>query len=239
MSLNDFYMEWLMTIREVRKVENNPYTLDLATSLTRRLTNLKCSMAFKMALYMDPRFSYINSTLFAAEEKEQIQRFIVRTWERIKQLNAENNNESTVLSNTSDKIDEKDDLITEMFGGTLGAPSSSNSTFQQQVKAVELEERQPTSYNVWDHWVKRKTSHFELSAVAAVVMSMPATQSMVERAFSALALVLSPHRSTLGDDTLKNILLIKLNRDVYEQVMPKLYNWNDALPELSSTSFVN
>lgn len=117
-----------------------------------------------------------------------------------------------------------------MFGGTLVA-SSSNSTFQQQVKALEAEQRQPTSYNVWQHWMNRKTSHRELSAVAAVVMSVPATQSMVERAFSALALVLSPHRSTLGEGTLENILLIKLNREVYEQIIPTLYNWKDSLAD--------
>lgn len=79
----------------------------------------------------------------------------------------------------------------------------------------------------------RKTSHPELSAVASVVLAVPATQSMVERAFSALGLVLSPHHSTLSEETLENILLIKLNKEVFEEISVTLYNWKEKLPENS------
>lgn len=79
MSLNDFYLEWLMTIREVRQLENNPFSKVLVESLTRRLTNLKGSMAFKMALYLDPRLSFINSKIFTIAEKEHIQVTINKT----------------------------------------------------------------------------------------------------------------------------------------------------------------
>lgn len=66
-------MEWLMTICSVRKLENNPFSHELTEALTNRLTNLRCSMAFKMALYLDPRFNYQNSKIFTNEEKDQIQ----------------------------------------------------------------------------------------------------------------------------------------------------------------------
>ncbi|XP_065083849.1 uncharacterized protein LOC135706212 [Ochlerotatus camptorhynchus] len=79
MSLNDFYLEWLMTIREVRQLENNPFSKVLVESLTRRLTNLKGCMAFKMALYLDPRLSFINSKIFTIAEKEHIQVTINKT----------------------------------------------------------------------------------------------------------------------------------------------------------------
>lgn len=119
-----------------------------------------------------------------------------------------------------------------MFGGSLVGSSTSSATFQQQLKALEAEQRQSTTYNVWEHWIQRKATHPELAAVAAVVLAVPATQSMVERAFSALGLVLSPHRSTLGEDTLENILLIKLNKDVYEQISGTLYEWKEKSNEI-------
>ena len=133
--------------------------------------------------------------------------------------------------NPNEKTDDTEDFITEMFGGALDVPCNSNSTLQQQVKVVELEQRQPTTYDVWQHWVNRRTTHPELYAVATMVMSVPPTQASVERAFSALALVLSPHRSTMGEDTLENILLVKLNEELYLQIISNLYDWNDALPE--------
>ncbi|XP_055522553.1 uncharacterized protein LOC129716738 [Wyeomyia smithii] len=129
--LEDFYMEWLMTICSVRKLGSNPFARDLTEALTNRLSKLHDSMA----LYLDPRFNYPNSNIFTNEERCQIQRFIIRTW---------------------------DDFITEMFGGSLNGSNISSTTFQQQLKTLEAEQRQNTNYDVWEHWMNRKTSHPEL-----------------------------------------------------------------------------
>uniref|UniRef100_A0A182ICV7 HAT C-terminal dimerisation domain-containing protein n=1 Tax=Anopheles arabiensis TaxID=7173 RepID=A0A182ICV7_ANOAR len=48
----------------------------------------------------------------------------------------------------------------------------------------------------------------------------------LERAFSALGLVLSDKRTRMKEDTLENILLIKLNQPLLEQILPDLYEWN-------------
>lgn len=45
-------------------------------------------------------------------------------------------------------------------------------------------------------------------------MAIPPTQASVERTFSALALVLTSHRTNLGDEILENILLVRLNHDL-------------------------
>lgn len=49
-----------------------------------------------------------------------------------------------------------------------------------------------------------------------VVLATPSNQVSVERSFSALALVLTSHRAGLGQDALEDILIIKLNRDIFE-----------------------
>lgn len=103
---------------------------------------------------------------------------------------------------------------------------SNSSKFFQQVKAQDAEPRQSFSTDLWDYWLKREKSHPELFNVAMVVLAAPSNQVSVERAFSALALVLSPQRTRLGPDTLENILLIKLNKDVFKQEISN-YVWND------------
>lgn len=125
--------------------------------------------------------------------------------------------------------DEMDQYLTNMYGGTLAPASSSKSldNIRQQVKMLELEPRQSHSYDVWSHYVSRKTSHSELYTVAMVVLATPSNQASVERAFSGLSLVLTSHRTNMADKLLEDILLLKLNKHVVQQVMPNLYNWKD------------
>lgn len=72
-SLGDFYMQWLIATSEIKKMRTNPFSTPLVLSLTNRLDNLRTSMAFKTALYIDPRFNYLSSKLFDSDEKAQIQ----------------------------------------------------------------------------------------------------------------------------------------------------------------------
>lgn len=72
-SLGDFYMQWLMATSAIRRMPSNPFTSQLTLSLTNRLDSLRSSMAFKAALYIDPRFNYLNSKIFESDEKVQIQ----------------------------------------------------------------------------------------------------------------------------------------------------------------------
>jgi len=50
--------------------------------------------------------------------------------------------------------------------------------------------------------------------VAVTVLSAPATQVGVERAFSALSLVLDEHRYNLLSSNIEDILVIGLNREL-------------------------
>lgn len=133
------------------------------------------------------------------------------------------NNES--LSRSTDDFDQ---YLTEMFGGSVDTNNQENSTnFLQQLKALDLEPRQHHNFNVWNYWLRRKATHPELHAVAMIVLSTPSNQVSVERAFSALALVLSNLRTGLAEGTLANILMIKLNKDLFQKTVNSVYNWKE------------
>ena len=51
-------------------------------------------------------------------------------------------------------------------------------------------------------------------------------QVSVERAFSALALILSKTRTQLSEEHLDNILLLKLNAPLFESAIVELYDEN-------------
>ncbi|XP_055543350.1 uncharacterized protein LOC129728902 [Wyeomyia smithii] len=223
-SLSEFYLQWMITIQKVKKMETNPFSAPLVESLNKRLTSLRTSRAFKIALYLDPRLNFAGSKLFTSEEKEEIQSYIVETWNRIHQLQSPVAKPSDVqqLINQDKGEDENDVLLTELFGGTAESSFLEDNNFNQQLKAIEVEPRRTYNFDVWNIWVDRKCTHPELSAVAAVVLATPSNQVSVERAFSALALVLTNNRSTLGEDTLSNILIIKLNKPLFDKIIPKL-----------------
>ncbi|XP_055634637.1 uncharacterized protein LOC129774737 [Toxorhynchites rutilus septentrionalis] len=190
-----------------------------------------------MALYLEPRLNFVNSAIFNGKEKELIQGFITETWNHICRLNNTDDNaaSSTTTSSSSDAMDESDGYITELFGGSIAAEIDTNqSAFKLQLKALDIEPRQKHNFDVWKHWIKRKSSHPELYAVAKVVFATPSSQVSVERAFSALALVLSNQRTCLKEETLANIMIIKLNKDAFDQILPILFKWKDVATSVAT-----
>ncbi|XP_038106601.1 LOW QUALITY PROTEIN: uncharacterized protein LOC6049790 [Culex quinquefasciatus] len=233
--LSDFYMEWLLAIASLKKMSGNRFSEKLAATLKSRLELLKENRAFKMALYLDPRFNFVGSTIFKPDEKEEIQTYLVDTWRRICKLQPSTDGKETgqAAQKPDDSMLEDDDVndsyITEMLGGSLDPRAASNEDGQlmKHIKGLDAEPRQNCRYDVWQHWVQREQSHPELYAVAMVVLSTPASQASVERAFSALALVLTDRRGDLGSTALEDTLLIKLNKEIFERIFPTLYDWTE------------
>ncbi|XP_065084689.1 uncharacterized protein LOC135706932 [Ochlerotatus camptorhynchus] len=232
-SLPDFYLQWLLAVMEVSKLTQNPFATPLTAALTNRIENLKTSRAFKMALYLDPRLNYMGSKLFTSDEKELIQNYIIETYKRISSY--QNPAPSAAVASpatTETTEDDFDHYLTELFGECSSSTGETrDSAFLQQLKALEVEPRQNHSHDVWKHWTDRRTTHPELSAVASVVLATPSNQISVERAFSALALILTDHRSTLGEENLSSILLVKLNKDLFEEIMPSMCQPNGTTLE--------
>lgn len=61
------------------------------------------------------------------------------------------------------------------------------------------------------YWEDNKYVFPFLAKLAAIVHGVPATEVSVERAFSALKLILDDLRCNLSDENLKKILFVKLN----------------------------
>lgn len=73
LSLSECYIQWLMVVSQLRKLDSNSFAADLIESLTTRLQKLRTSRAFQMAIYLDPRFTYLGSKIFEQEEKDVVQ----------------------------------------------------------------------------------------------------------------------------------------------------------------------
>lgn len=154
------------------------------------------------------------------------QKYIIETWNRICQLNSSVAGTTGTASVTVENNDVFENYLTGLFAGSSHERSpTKKSNFHKQLKALEAESREKHDFDVWQHWVDRQHSHPELYAVAMVVFATPSSQVSVERAFSALPLVLTHLRTRLSEEILTNILMIKLNSELFSDILPQLYDW--------------
>lgn len=72
-SFSEFYIQWLNGVRELKLLKNNRFVTPLSNGLMNRLNLLKDSQLFRAALYLDPRFNFLDSKVFSLEEKESTQ----------------------------------------------------------------------------------------------------------------------------------------------------------------------
>ncbi|XP_058817285.1 uncharacterized protein LOC131680588 [Topomyia yanbarensis] len=72
-TFSDFYLQWLLAIKDIKTLANNRFSEPLLESLNRRIAVLKENMAFKSALYLDPRFNFLHSTVFTPDENNNVQ----------------------------------------------------------------------------------------------------------------------------------------------------------------------
>ncbi|XP_062537375.1 uncharacterized protein LOC134205795 isoform X3 [Armigeres subalbatus] len=236
---SEFYMQWLMVIRELRRNQQlsteNRFLKPLVESMTRRVAELRQNMAFKAGMLLDPRFNYIESVVFSGQQRDEMKNYILNIWNRINALKPNSQTaqfEADKLKQEDKKDDDMDDFLSEMFGGPSEGtskavvPLSSTVTpVLQQLKSLEIEPRQPHDYDVWNHWLQRSVSHAELFSVAMVVMSLPSNNVCLERTYSAL--ILADRNDGLTEQTLDELLLVKLNSSLFEKAVVTMYDWKN------------
>ncbi|XP_037929463.1 uncharacterized protein LOC119663946, partial [Teleopsis dalmanni] len=190
--IGDFYRDWLCGEIELEElVTKTPYASHLHESMQKRKQIFMDSDAFQVALYLDPRFNFENSTMLSENQKStavvQIA-YLTATFERLTKL---------------------EDLRKRVMAN-ITANTETNRTFKQKLIALASQKGVPLDTDILSYW-KTSNNYKEIKKVAAVTLAVPATQVSVEGAFSALSLVLTKLRSRLSNSTINNLLITKLN----------------------------
>lgn len=109
------------------------------------------------------------------------------------------------------------------------AGSTSTDTFLTEI--VKLETRPKVSIiatsgqesmDILHYWKQRKVSNPHMYLIAMALLSIPSTQVTVERLFSQLKLVMTDARTRLGDQRIKDIMLLKMNKSLWPEVIKVL-----------------
>ncbi|XP_058456877.1 uncharacterized protein LOC131434241 [Malaya genurostris] len=139
-------------------------------------------------------------------------------------------NQSTSTSEPQDELDKYLSSYFEEEDIPTGISHSINESVVSQIKDLEIREKVPITiqhsdntcsdvrFDILKYWESHKIISPILHRLAMVVLVAPSTQVSVERAFSGLKLILTDHRMRLCEKSVENLLVLKLNSDLLEQI---------------------
>lgn len=230
LTLGDFYSIWIICKTKTEKL-NFPLAKDIVTSMINREKLLLQNKAFLAAIFIDPRWKIVLSE----QEMEIAKNWIKDVYRQMCVVNQEQEEISQELEETStasssrDPISVQNSLASDNFHTDLQSlesilnetqrvrartADSVRLTFDYYLAEYVTAPRLAITEDVIVYWTQKLPN--KLAEVALVVLAAPATQVTVERLFSTLKFILTPSRNRLLDQTLKSIILIKCNKDMFD-----------------------
>ena len=108
-------------------------------------------------------------------------------------------------------------MTLEKIRSSVASDQNSGLTMLEKLRRIGSKDYNPEAFHSFDYWEHQKMDK-DLYTLSQIVLSVPATQVSVERAFSALSLVLTKFRTRLSKDVLNEVLIIKLNKEVFHRL---------------------
>lgn len=96
--------------------------------------------------------------------------------------------------------------------------TTDNNNVNRQIEMLCHTNRINADSHILKYWSAKKYVDVQMYKLSQVVLAAPASQVSVERAFSALGLVLTQRRNSLKSNNLSNILMVKLNAKLLEKM---------------------
>lgn len=222
-TLSDIFGFWTSLRLKVAK-NGSEFAKNLIEEMNLRHDMLMDNPTILAAIYVDPRFQ---RTL--RDKKSIAIQYLVNICLRMKEVENFDSNAVESSDFTQSVLSTGENDSEEELYEYLNACSSVNQNlttsdiYQQKNEAEKIKRilnefdgtEEPPSTSVLEFWEKNKNVYNDLYKLASVIFSIPPTQSSVERAFSALALVLTSRRTKLNSKTLEEILLIRLNYNIF------------------------
>jgi hypothetical protein len=132
----------------------------------------------------------------------------------MKEINPQLQNEASQLSPATRDSELDSFLEQELNLAQITEPDdNTDSDVAQKIRNFSNIQRVPLDTNVLLFWESMKFKEPLLYKIAQVVLAVPPTQVTVERAFSALSMILTYLRTRLSKHNLSNVLITKLNSD--------------------------
>lgn len=215
-SASDFYGDWRNLKLRLEEFAENPLATDLLDALKEREVGLLNSPIVLASVFFDSRYRPLLTETEIAIAIEHIFK-LKRRLEigNVAESHSSESREEQDKSANDDQYGRLSELISQkMAVNPFYRHNKDGAEFLQCLFGLPVErnmDRSPIGY-----WAAKKDIFPTIYALQRVVNAAAATQTSVERAFSGFSYILSAHRSNLSHKTLSNILVLRLNADMWK-----------------------
>lgn len=214
LTLSDVYGLWVKMNIKLRK-ENHPLANILKRHLFRREALVLKHKTMIAAIYLDPRYN----GLLSVDEQETAICLLENLWTRLNRNDSQcaqdsESVEQELLSNNECNMDSDLLAFVQSTDQRMSMNAQPKSVRSQAISFYKTETMKNVlnSKSILDYWSGTVRHEYNtLYELSQVLLSVPATQVSVERAFSSLRFILTDYRQRIADEALENILLMRLN----------------------------
>lgn len=230
LTLSDFYAAWLelkLMLQQIVETDTDLAYCILNAMNHKKHDHLLRNPLMQCNVYLDPRVK--NDLLRNREQSVMAKVYLTKLFERItKTKNHQNQHDEDFadLENSDENITAFNNLtkyMSELDGLNSDAVSHNDNnktpdSISKLLTNFSILKTVPMNVSIFDYWEQHKSEYPELYELAKVVFAVPVTQTSVERSFSCLSFVFNKYRGNLSEKILEDIMLIKLNKDLYYEV---------------------
>lgn len=215
-TLSDFYAAWLEL--KLRLQHSNH---KLAKCLCDSMGALKHGHLLEnplmhCSIFMDPR---IKCDLVRDSQKSYVTKaYLSKLYDRINEISSRGGSHNDMPAEKSTNKFEYSFLTEYLNTLQCSETAKTGSNIFKLLDDYESGHSEDLNVSILDFWEEKKLVWPELYQLANIVHAVPATQSSVERTFSTLSFVFGKLRSNLSPQILEDILIIKLNSDIFKSV---------------------
>lgn len=130
------------------------------------------------------------------------------------------------VDNSNHSLSRVEQYFEQSYVSTSLNDSPSEKQLFDKIVKISLQSRLSFEKNPFEIYEQFRDVDPLIFQLATTVLSAPSTQVSVERAFSALKILISAQRNRLSEKSVEDILTISLNRELFS-----LLNFDELFPE--------
>ncbi|CAK1589123.1 unnamed protein product [Parnassius mnemosyne] len=223
LTVGDFYIEWMMCIFKLTKI-NTIMSSNLIAKMKEREKTLFENDVFLNAIFLDPRVNSILTLDQQKQAKENLTNLYIRYFLKGYFGHEYKQDVTNTLIPTIDKKYEISEARgeldyflnknyinrhVEMMKQRSDTYADMLDNLQQSMTLFLAEPLLKSTENVLSYWEKARVRFPFLYRLSSIVLAAPITQVSVERLFSSVKFVLSNYRLSMKDDVIEDLLFIR------------------------------
>lgn len=214
--LSDLYATWFFLQMELEK-HDMQLAKDILMGMKIRERKLISTPSVLSCTFMDPRYSASltqSERIIAIEHLTNLHAELKKLKEQAPEEGENYNAGSSMKIADLIKYRRKEAPILHI----------SNDNIDLALQRLHLAPHIDNLECILQYWAERKKTEPALYELACTIFASCPTQANVERSFSALSFILNRYRSTMSDINLEAILLIRLNKELFDKMSGLMLN---------------